>query len=105
MEKPNLTFIHQLSGNDLEFEKELLMVIKTEFPKEKKEYFSAIKEKNFKKTEDSVHKLKHKISILGLKNSYKLADEYESGLREKDNALQPRFNAVLATIEQYLENF
>jgi len=105
MEKPNLTFIQKLSGNDIEFEKELLEVIKIEFPKEKIEYLDAIKEKDFKKTEYSVHKLKHKISILGFENSYKLADEYEIALREKKNTLQPQFDAVLEIITQYLENF
>ena len=103
METPNLTFIHKLSGNDAEFEKELIDVIKTEFPREKNDYLKAIEEKDFKKIEETVHKLKHKISILGLEKSYELADAYENALRENDNSLQQKFDAILLKITNYLE--
>ena len=105
MEQPNLIFIQKLSGNDVAFEKELMEVIKIEFPEEKKAYTEALEKKDFKKIEESVHKLKHKISILGLEKSYELADEYELALRDEDNTLQCKFDAILVTITNFLEKF
>jgi hypothetical protein len=42
----------------------------------------------------SVHKLKHKISILGLEKSY-LAEEYESNLKNNSTNLHSDFESIL----------
>ena len=42
-EAPNLNYIKQLSGGDKDFEKQLIEVIKDEFPLEKKEYYNNLK--------------------------------------------------------------
>ncbi|MFT4805592.1 MAG: hypothetical protein ACI9YE_002814, partial [Psychroserpens sp.] len=39
MEKPNLSYIHKMSGGDKAFEQKLITIIKGEFPEEKKVYF------------------------------------------------------------------
>ena len=77
-EQPNLSYIHQLSGRDPVFEEKLISIIKKEFPEEKARYFKHLEEKNYKLTAEDVHKLKHKISILGLEASYYLAENYEN---------------------------
>jgi len=66
LETPNLNYIEALSGGDITFKAKLIEVIKNEFPKESEAYFSNITQKNHQKAADDVHKLKHKISILGL---------------------------------------
>ena len=71
MEKPNLSYINELSGGDEAFKNKLITIIKKEFPEEKEVYFKNFKAKNFKASAENVHKLKHKISILGLEKSYK----------------------------------
>ena len=103
MEKPNLSYIKALSGNDTAFEKKLLDIIKLEFPEEKKEFFSNILAKKLENASKNVHKLKHKISILGLEKSYKIAEEFEKNLLEGSLSLQEEFEAVLGTITDYLK--
>ncbi|MBT8394548.1 MAG: Hpt domain-containing protein [Bacteroidia bacterium] len=102
MEKPNLSYIKSLSGGEIEFEEKLITIIKTEFPEEKRTYFNNIKEENYSEAADNVHKLKHKISILGLEKSYNIAADYENDLREKNLKLQDDFDNILQIITEYL---
>lgn len=103
MESPNLKYILSMSAGDITFEKKLINIIKLEFKKEKRIYFYNINKKNYKLTAENVHKLKHKISILGLEKSYKIAVAYENDLLEGNTDLQTEFNAILTTITNYLQ--
>ena len=42
MEQPNLEYINQLARGDDSIKNELIDVIKTEFPEEKKDYFESL---------------------------------------------------------------
>ncbi|WP_439129906.1 Hpt domain-containing protein [Polaribacter sp.] len=103
MEKPNLEYINQLARGRESIKNELISVVKTEFPEEKKDYFESLKQKDFKKIEENVHRLKHKISILGLEKSYKLANEFEHNLREHSLERQQDFEKILIAITNYIE--
>ena len=102
MEKPNLSYIHSMSGGDKTFEKKLIDIIKAEFPSEKEEYFNNYNAGNFKLTADNVHKLKHKISILGLEKSYEIAIAFENNLLEGETTLNQEFESILINITNYL---
>ncbi|WAC01342.1 Hpt domain-containing protein [Lacinutrix neustonica] len=103
MEQPNQTYINSLSGGDKVFKQKLIDVIKKEFPEEKQVYFDNYNAKNFKLAADNVHKLKHKISILGLEESYEVAVAYEENLLERNSNLKEDFEAILNNITKYLE--
>ncbi len=103
MERPNLSYIESMSGGDKTFERKLIDIIKEEFPIEKEVYFTNIKSKNNKLTAEIVHKLKHKISILGLEKSYEIAIAFENNLIEGHYELQEDFEAVLQLITDYLK--
>ncbi|WP_040280361.1 hypothetical protein [Psychroserpens damuponensis] len=105
MEQPNLSYIHSMSGGDEAFEKQLIDIIKVEFPEEKKVYFKNMAENNNKLSVDIVHKLKHKISILGLEKSYDVAVQFENNLIEGSTELQDEFELILATMTDFLEQF
>jgi HPt (histidine-containing phosphotransfer) domain-containing protein len=92
-----------MSGGDKTFERKLIDIIKEEFPIEKEVYFTNIKSKNNKLTAEIVHKLKHKISILGLEKSYEIAIAFENNLIEGQYELQEDFEAVLQLITDYLK--
>ncbi len=102
MEKPNLTYIQQLSGGDQSFEKSLINIIKEEFPIEKKSYLKNIKANNFKLTAGNVHKIKHKISIFGLEKDYELAVKFENQLLNDNKSNQKKFDAILNKITIFL---
>ncbi|MCL7763583.1 Hpt domain-containing protein [Polaribacter sp. Z014] len=103
MEQPNLEYIEQLARGDDSIKAELIKVIKTEFPEEKKDYYNSLENKEFKKIEENVHKLKHKISILGLEKSYEIANEFEHNLRELSLEKEEDFEKILKTITAYIE--
>ena len=103
MEKPNLDYINQLARGDDSIKNELIEVIKAEFPEEKKEYYENLDNKIFKKIEENVHTLKHKISILGLEKSYERANEYEHNLRELNLDGEEDFEQTLKAISDYIE--
>ncbi len=101
-EQPNLGYINQLSGGDKSFEEKLISIIKNEFPEEKAVYYKNIKSNNFIEASENVHKLKHKISILGLEKSYELATQFENSLRDHKNTLEKEFDEILQSITAYL---
>ncbi|WP_298509894.1 Hpt domain-containing protein [uncultured Kordia sp.] len=103
MEQPNLTYIEQLARGDENIRKTLIDVIKTEFPEEKIAYYDSLTQKDYKKIEENVHKIKHKISILGLEKSYELANTYEHNLREKNMDGVTDFEEILNTITAYIK--
>ena len=59
-------------------------------PIEKEVYFTNIKSKNNKLTAEIVHKLKHKISILGLEKSYQTAIDFEEDLKQQKSFNCPK---------------
>lgn len=101
-DQPNLNYINSLSEGDKSFEMKILAIIKKEFKQEKNTYYNNMKNDNFKLCAENVHKIKHKISILGLEKSYEIAEQYENNLREGNYALQNRFSDILNKVTNYL---
>lgn len=103
MEQPNLSYIDSLSGGDKDFKQKLIDIIKKEYPEENNIYLTNIKKGNYKQAASNVHKLKHKISILGLEKSYDIAANYEANLLEDNTDLKQEFEAILNVITNYLQ--
>ncbi|WP_431156717.1 Hpt domain-containing protein [Winogradskyella poriferorum] len=103
MEQPNLSYIKSMSGGDKDFEQKLIGIIQKELPQEKAIYFKNIADNNFREAAANVHKLKHKISILGLVNSYESAVKYEHNLLEGSKEGQVNFDATLENMTNFLK--
>ncbi len=102
MEQPNRNYLVQLSDGDEAFENQILSIVKKEFPEEVLEYETSIKNRDFLKTAENVHKLKHKISILGLEKGYELAAEFEKELKNGLDSHRASFEQILDKIALYL---
>ncbi len=103
MEKPNSNYINQLSRNDEEFKAKIIGILKRELPEQIALYQNEIQTKNFKWASDSVHKLKHKIYILGLEKSYYIAQEFENNLKEQSTELQSEFESILKAMQDFVD--
>ncbi|WP_299117771.1 Hpt domain-containing protein [uncultured Winogradskyella sp.] len=103
MEKPNLSYIESMSGGDKAFEQKLIDIIQKEFPEEKQIYFDNISAENYKEAAENVHKLKHKISILGLVKSYELAATYENNLIDMNLKGKEDFESTLQLMTIFLK--
>ena len=102
MEQPNLNYINELSGDNLEFRTKLIGILKKELPKEIIGYSGEMENTNFLEAAQSVHKLKHKISILGLEKSYYIAEEYEGNLKNNSTSLNADFENILNIMQEFV---
>lgn len=104
MEQPNLNYINELSGNDESFKLKMILIVKSELPQEIKSYRLLFESQNFKATAEIVHKLKHKISVLGLEKSYYIAEEFENNLKKGSTELQTEFEKVLDLMQKFVDD-
>lgn len=101
-EIPNLDYIKEISGGNEEFEKKFLSIIQLEFPKEKEDYSNLLSSGQLEESAKVVHKIKHKLGILGLSNGYKMAIRYEEDLKIGNTALKDDFEDILTAVEEFI---
>ena len=104
METPNLDYIKELSGGDISFEENILNLLKKEFPEEYSLFNENFNQKKYTEAANNVHKIKHKISILGFKKGFELASNFEKDLQNNDVKLYQDFINLLNKIHVYLEH-
>jgi HPt (histidine-containing phosphotransfer) domain-containing protein len=102
MEKANLSYINQLSGDNVDFKKKLIGILKKELPQEIMAYYDQIQNKNYLLAAGCVHKLKHKISILGLKKSYYIAEQFEDNLKDNSTELKSDFDVIIKIMQDFV---
>ena len=103
MEQPNIEYFEKLSNNNVSFKQKLIDIVKYEFPLELSDYESLIKNDKLKEASEIVHKLKHKIGVLGMTNSYVLAETFEHSLRDGGTENQAEFESVLRTVKVFID--
>lgn len=99
---PNLSYIQMLSDGDEEFEASMIAILKRELPTEKEAFIQSVRDKNYKNSAEHVHKIKHKISILGLEKSYEFAVSFEEALKKEDSSGYDTFMEILQNMEEFL---
>ena len=102
-EQPNLNYVKELAGDDIEFEKKFIAIIKEEFPEEVDTYLKHLVADEPRAASEIVHKLKHKFNILSMEDSYKFAVAYEERLRTGNTEMDLDFRGILNTISSYLK--
>ncbi|MVO08918.1 Hpt domain-containing protein [Flavobacterium sp. TP390] len=81
----------------------MIAILKKELPEEIAVYKSQMQNNNWQEAAQSVHKLKHKVSILGLEKSYYLAETYEENLKNKVSTFQNEFEIVLEAMLNFVQ--
>lgn len=104
METPNLDYIRQISDGDIDFEKTLLSILKLEFPAECKLLNDNFDNNNFDEVALNIHKIKHKLGMLGMHNSVDLASKCEKSIKEGITEQYKDLILILERINVYLEN-
>ncbi|MEN1784604.1 MAG: Hpt domain-containing protein [Bacteroidota bacterium] len=102
IEVPNLDYIKEISGGNEDFERRFLSIIQTEFPKEREDYLNFLQGGNLEESAKVVHKIKHKLGILGLTGSYKMAIRYEEDLKLGNVALKEDFEKILSAVHEFI---
>lgn len=104
MEQANLNYINELSGDNQEFKNKIITILKKELPDEIEIYQEEFIKANYLLASQSVHKLKHKISILGLEKSYYIAEEYENNLKDNSTDLNADFENILKIMQEFVSH-
>lgn len=104
MEKPNTIYLDELCGDDVMFKQKMITILKTELPQEIESYYTLFSTKNYKSTAELVHKLKHKVSILGLEKSYYIAEKFEDNLKQGSTDLQFEFEEILKIMQRFTDD-
>ena len=104
MEQPNLNYINEISGDDMEFKDKMISILKKEMPLETALYHEKINASQFMEAALIVHKIKHKISILGLEKSYYIAEKFEVNLKNNGTDLAQDFEAILQSMQKFVDN-
>jgi len=102
-ENPNLKYLDDLAQGDMVFRKKFIGIMKEEFPLEKKDYLDAMENSLFREASEHVHKIKHKLNVLGIHNSYTLAVQHENELRNGEHSFATDFLSILNNVEAYLK--
>ena len=102
LDTPNLSYIKELADGDTDFEANLITILKKELPKEKEAFIESIRLKNYQNSAEHVHKIKHKISILGLEKSYNFAITFEEELKNGNSENYDTFLSILQNMGEFL---
>ena len=101
-ETPNLKYINELSAGSSEFKQRLIAIVKREFPEEKSIFLKNYDGKEFSEAAENVHKLKHKIGMLGFEKGYQTTISFEEELLKGEDSLYSEFMLILESIENFL---
>lgn len=104
METPNLNYLKQISGGDLDFENNFLSILKLEFLIEYSVLSNNFKNSDFDKVALDIHKIKHKIGMLGMINSVYLASECEKDIIKGNTEQYKDLVLILERISVYLRD-
>jgi hypothetical protein len=102
-EVPNLSYVFSLVKDDLEFRNKFLAIIKREFPMELEKYLLHMSKDEPRAAAELVHKLKYRISALGMEKSFQLTENHEERLHIGDTSLDFDFRIILKKIVAFLE--
>lgn len=105
MEQPSLSYINDLAAGDESFKNKLIAVVKDELPVEIEIYHSNMNSSAFAKAAENVHKLKHKLGILGLVDGYETAIAYEEELKLGKSSLKTEFDSILVACNHFINDF
>lgn len=102
MEQPNFSYIEEISHGDEAFKQKIISLLKEELPLEIKEFKKNYTKQNYKEAAANVHKLKHKIGILGIPKDHELASAFEKDLKIGNISLYNDFDLILKKIVKFV---
>ena len=103
IEPPNLKYLDDLADGDEVFRKKFIGILKEEFPLEKESYLDAMEKSLYREASEHVHKIKHKLNVLGIDESYTLAVQHENELRNGEHSFSQEFLLILTEVGNYLK--
>ena len=88
---PDLTYLQELSGGDIEFELEMLQTYEEEVPEHIERIREYLDRASWISLSEEFHSLKSKLSIMGFRNLYKKADILEEQCKNPDELNEVKY--------------
>lgn len=98
-----MQYLEDLAGEDAAFKQQFIAIIKAELPVEIQQYHANLNKNDLKAASEDVHKIKHKVNILGLTESYELASTHEEELRQGNSTSTYDFSGILELMQEYIK--
>ena len=102
-ENPNLSYIENIAKGNTLFTQKLIGIIKKELSGEVETYHFNLSNGYLNKTAKDVHKLSHKVRILGLENGHQIAEKYSTDLLENNLSLRLDFEGILTSMLLFIK--
>lgn len=102
-EYPNLNYIKELCGSDLDFEQKFIATLKEEFARQLGNYLYHVKKAEPRAASEVVHRIKDKFNILGMKKTFDFAENYQEKLELGDMSLDNDFKEALKKVNEFLK--
>lgn len=102
-ENPNLSYVREIAGEDNDFAKRFIALLKEEFTLEIGMYLRHIRKQRPRDAAEIVSKSKYKLSMLGLEKGYTLAASHEQNLHMDDTTLDGEFQNILRKVNTFLK--
>lgn len=103
-EIPNLDYVVELVGTeDFEFQSKFVAIMKTEFTWDLGKYLYHIKINEPRTAAEIVHKLKYKLSVLGMEKSFVFAEFHKEKLERGDTSFDADFKILLKKVSNFLD--
>lgn len=102
-ERPGLAYVNQIAGErDFDFERKFLAILKAEFKAEMGEYLYHIRIDEPRAAAEIVHRMKYKLSVLGMEKGFAFAERHKEKLQLGDTSYDGDFKIILETISVFL---
>lgn len=104
-ETPSQKMIIELFGDSRKEQKKIMKQIILEFRLDFIEFKNFYDLRDYTEASEVVHRLNHKIGMLGLEKNYTLAQHFESELRQDNTIRYDNYMKILSTVSQYLDDY
>ena len=103
-ESPNLSYVRNLADGDFIFAEKFVLALKEEFQDEVKIYFKHMNDNEPRSAAELVSKIKQKFTILGLNESFVIANYYETQLHKGNATLDLEFRKMIRKVSVFLRD-
>lgn len=101
-ESPSLSYVKEIAGDDVDFAKRYIALLKEEFSWEVGMYLRYIERHEPREAAEMVGKSKYKLSMLGLEQAFTFAVNYERDLQQGDTTRDTEFRKILKSVNDFL---
>ncbi|WP_088323375.1 hypothetical protein [Polaribacter tangerinus] len=104
METPNLEYIDKIANGSEILKAKIIKIVREELSLDSEKYYELKDTKDLKNFKVYIHRIKNKMTVLGLIESYKIASNYEKNIENVTDEEKKFFENTLAHMIEFIDN-